>query len=141
LFAKESNTVNEPIFNTFYTNNGHCLFLTFHIEGVKAVMSYKSPAYNPNLYVERVEALLSSYSGNVVFFGDINIDLQKKDGEKLQKRLQELNYKCIVDVSNCSTDGGTHIDVCFANFQMIEAWFFESYYSYHKPICITWPKN
>jgi len=141
LYAKELNSGISPIYNCYYSTSGHCLFLTFQINDVKAIMSYKSPGYNPNLYIERVEALLSSHSGNILFFGDINIDMQKKDGEKIRKRLMDLHFTCLIDVLSCSTDGGTHIDVCFANFQLVEAWFHESYFSYHKPICIIWPKS
>jgi len=141
LYAKEFNTDTNPIFNSYYSNNGHCLFVTFHVQDVTVVMSYKSPAYNQSLYVERLEALLSSYCGKILLFGDINIDLKKKDGENIRKRLLDLNFKCIIDATNCSTDGGSRIDVCFANFKFIEAWFYESYYSYHKPICIIWPKK
>lgn len=54
--------------------------------------------------------------------------------------MKNNNLNTLLNINNVSTNLGTHIDICFSNVQLSEAFFYETYYSYHKPICIIFPK-
>jgi hypothetical protein len=101
---------------------------------------YKHPNYPIRLFLSSLKEILDIGAAKSVFLGDINIDLQKPEGHHVLKLFRERGLESKLDIEKPSTDGGSHIDICFSNVDTLQAWFYESYYSYHKPICVVWPK-
>ena len=71
----------------------------------------------------------------------ININLLSSDGTSVKTLFQNLGFaSCLPNKS--STSGGSQIDCCFANnCGRAKSWIYESYYSYHKPICFVWQRQ
>jgi hypothetical protein len=120
---------------------GHCLFLKQRISNVTVTFMYKHPNFPDRKFLRHLRSALEDVSGKEIFVGDININLQQPEGRRVLSLFMEFHFHSNLNIAQASTDGGTHIDCCFSNADEVEAWFYESYYSYHKPICIVWPKN
>jgi hypothetical protein len=127
-----------PTIKKHFVERSHCLFLKWTTSNVGITVMYKSPGYPNRKFLHFLDRFLAELNGPGVFVGDININMQKPEGENVLKIFQKHNYDSKLNLESPSTDGGTHIDVCFSNVPHLEAWFYESYFSYHKPICITW---
>jgi len=103
-------------------------------------MTYKSPKYSKNTYIENVRSALSGKE-KVVLFGDINIDLKVKEGAAFLDLMYSMKYVSVLGRNEITTNGGTHLDICFSNVNGVDSWVYESLYSYHKPICIILPND
>jgi len=119
----------------------HCLFLKLQVNNCNIIVIYKSPKYSLLKFRENLEDMLKYSTENTFYVGDININLQEKKNLTIPDLFKKYGFKSCLDLKHPSTDFGTHIDVCFTNNQQIQAWFYESYYSYHKGICIICPKD
>jgi hypothetical protein len=124
---------------TDFSSNGHCLIINFQIQSVKVFVVYKSPHYSNSAFMQKLEVALRLADNNRVVLGDFNIDLQKPEGGNVLQIFSSLGMEAKIHLHNSSTDGGTHIDCCFSDIQAVDAWFYETYYSYHKAICVIWP--
>lgn len=73
---------------------------------------------------------------SVIFIGDFNIDLRKHPHHKLfeDTRIRTFDLKVTVPVNESSTNSNSQIDLCFSNCESLQTSYYESYYSYHKPI-------
>lgn len=120
--------------------DGHCLFLQWVVSGINVIMTYKHPAYLQLRFVEKLAEILNKINGNILLFGDVNTDLTKPESKRFVKLMERKKLMSKLPIQDPSTDYGTHIDVCFSNVDSVDAWFYESYFSYHKAICIIWPK-
>jgi hypothetical protein len=141
LFKNNINASDFPGVYTDFSENGHCLIVKWRMSNVIIIMCYKSPRYTKNLFLGRLDEVLGGIIGNILVFGDFNIDLQKEEGRQVINLFRKYYMKSKLDIRASSTDGGSHIDCCFSNVQSLDAWFYECYYSYHKPICMVWKKN
>jgi hypothetical protein len=101
---------------------------------------YKSPKYPRRKFIETLERLIQEVGENSVFLGDFNINMQKSEGNRVIELFRRNHYQSKLHFEHSSTDGGSHIDICFSNIPHLQAWFYECYYSYHKPICVVWKK-
>ena len=129
-----------PEIHVDYTNSGHCVIVPWRISNVQMIMCYKSPKYSKSQFVRKLKEALEKSRGTVVVFGDININLQEESGQQFRQLMQSLNLESKLNFQDPTTDYGTHIDCCFSNVPGLEAWLYESYFSYHKPICMILPK-
>jgi exonuclease III len=129
-----------PTIEKDFSSSGHCLFVRFQVSSVNLIMVYRSPNYSLNSFLNKLETIIKSISRNLILFGDFNIDPQKTDGKKLTQLCNVCNLESKINLLSPSTDGGTHIDCCFSDISVVEAWYYETYYSYHKAICFVWPK-
>jgi len=120
------------------TDSGHFLFLQWCLDNVNLTTVYKSPKFSLRIFNEELEALLQKLSGLVIVFGDFNINLKSPEGNKLTELFQRYGLFSALVIGTPSTNQDTQIDLCFTNHPNVIAWYYESYYSYHKPICITW---
>ena len=118
------------------TTNGHCLLLSVSIENIHVVFMYKSPKYSILNFLRILETRLLQINHKTICIGDINIDL-KCGGDAVISLFEKYNMVSILDLMNSTTNGNTHIDCCFSNFSPT-GWLYETYYSYHKAICVTW---
>jgi len=121
--------------------NRHCLFFKFRANEFTVIVIYKSPQYSVVKFRNNLESMLQGLSEKTFFIGDINIDLSSEKNVSIPKLFEKYGFKTCLDLKHASTDYGTHIDICFSNSTEIQAWFYESYYSYHKAICVIWPKQ
>jgi hypothetical protein len=124
-----------------FSSNGHCLFVRFQISSNNIIVAYKSPQFSNSLFLNTLEDTLRSIHGNLIVLGDFNMDLRKSEGRKILQLFSSRSLESKLNVQSFSTDGGTHIDYCFSNIANVEAWFYETYYSYHKAICVVLPKK
>ncbi len=76
----------------------------------------------------------------MIVIGDFNVDFSST-GEQVISLFKSRNLHPALDLQTSSSDGCTHIDSCFTNIKNIKATFYESTFSYHKPILVTWEKN
>jgi hypothetical protein len=129
-----------PIIMRDFSLTGHCLIVRLRISTINVVMVYKSPGYSSSRFLEKLKDVLQIVGNNVVVFGDFNIDLQKPEGRNVLQLFSLFRLEAKLNSQHSSTDGGTHIDFCFSDVCCMEAWFYETYYSYHKAICMIWPK-
>jgi hypothetical protein len=123
------------------SGTGHCLFIRWSASNLNLIMVYKSPKYSTSQFVEQLRTQLSVSASNLLVFGDFNINLKESEGKKLSDVFQEFKLTSKLNTHYPTTNGGSHIDCCFSNHEGVEAWIYESYYSYHKPICIVWPRQ
>jgi hypothetical protein len=140
MMKNELDASDFPTIHTDYSSKGHCLFVKWRMSQVNIIMCYKSPNYSKSLFIRKLGDILGTIQGNILVFGDMNIDLKKNEGKKLIDLFYSFNLISKLNIQATSTDGGSHIDCCFSNVNNLEAWFYESYYSYHKPICMVWKK-
>jgi len=141
VFAKEEiNYRGVPKLNKQHYKNSHCVFVEWVVKDVTLVMVYKSPKFPNSKFFEMLLTYLKRKMPKIAFFGDFNINILAKEGAGLVKIFHDYQLKSSLSPRTSSTDGGSHIDCCFTNISDLTAWFYESYFSYHKPICITWYK-
>lgn len=55
-------------------SNGHCLILKWCYKNYILIMTYRSPKCSITGFKSMVEKILVEINGDVMFFGDINID-------------------------------------------------------------------
>ena len=122
------------------TADGHCIFVQGKINDVVCVIMYKSPKFPAAKFLDKIRSILCKSFGQMMFLGDININLFSSDGFAVKQLYQEFGFHSLVPNNRSSTNGHTQIDCCFCNFtsQNVKSWFYESYYSYHKPMCVVW---
>jgi hypothetical protein len=130
-----------PSINKHCSLTGHSLIVRFQMLDMNMLVAYKSPQYSKSLFTKTMENTLRSIDGNVVVIGDFNMDLRKSEGHKILDLFNYHRLESKLNIESFSTDGGTHIDYCFSNVANIRAWFYETYFSYHKAICIVMPKT
>lgn len=128
-----------PVAITKRSRTGHCIFVTVQYGGLTIVVIYKSPMFPKSKFKEMLQVSLPSVNTDVIYVGDINLDISDKSNADLIEIFVEYNLKLQLNLMDPSTNGGTHIDICFSDLDYLICWFYESYYSYHKPICIAWP--
>jgi hypothetical protein len=140
IYFADSDAEITPTITTDFVARSHCLFLQWKTSGVSIVVMYKSPEYPKCKFLRFLDGILEKTTIAGIYLGDININIQKLEGQNVIDLFQKHNYTSKLNIDSPSTDGGSHIDVCFSNVPHLEAWFYECYYSYHKPICVTWKK-
>lgn len=123
-----------------YGSNCHCLCTTWVQSDVQLLMVYKSPSYPATDFLDFLTNILEPLNGLIVIVGDFNLNLSKSENE-IATLFQRKGLCSCLSYNFASTDGGTIIDYCFSNLDGLNAWYYESYYSYHKPICVTWNRN
>lgn len=119
-------------------HNGHYIIFKCRIDSVVCICTYKSPKFNNSVFIAKVSECLQNIEEPSVFFGDVNIDLNKPEAAALLKVFESCGFQSMLPLQCSTTNGGSQIDCCFKNFDGPTAWIYESYFSYHKPICITW---
>lgn len=87
-----------------------------------------------------LQSSLSKLNTYALYVGDINLNLSDEKNEDVITIFAEHGFTSQLNRLIPSTNGGTHIDICFSDADYVSSWFYESYCSYHKPICVTWPK-
>jgi len=119
--------------------NGHIDATVWTIAGIQFAMIYSHPTVKFEELTSFLRTIIQSIPEiPTVVLGDFNLDLFSDDRLLkffLQYRLKERTSRIP------STDYGTKLDACFSNILELDAWFFESLFSDHKPICITIPRN
>lgn len=111
------------------------------IDNVSLVMTYRHPKFSlMPFYLELKKTSDSIKDRNIIWFGDFNLDLLSTEGGKLRSVFQKCGFQ-LCQTSEATTDGNSMLDLAFTNFNEARAWSYESYFSYHKPICIIWPKS
>lgn len=106
---------------------------------VTIILMYKSPGFSNVSFESLLEEELKIKSINVVFIGDVNIDISKGTGEGLVQLFGRYGLVSKLPLDFPTTNRGSVIDVCFSDKHDCFATVYESYYSYHKPVLITWP--
>lgn len=123
---------------TNFLDGHHCLLARYLVGSVSIIVMYKHPKFSKQQFQVILEDVLKSVQGKAVIIGDINIDLLNENNIYVYQLFEKYNfYSQLPRIP--STNLATQIDCCFTNFETT-AWLYETYYSYHKSICITFPK-
>lgn len=113
--------------------------ISFELLPFTYIVIYRSPSSSKEDFFQALSNMLNTVDGPFLLVGDINIDLNTNvltgPGRRFVEMMQEKNAISLTMFDEISTDGNSHIDVAFSNYDNIESWYYESYYSYHKPIC------
>jgi len=127
-------------FNSSSSSTGHIDLTTFALFGITFVIVYRSPSSKVTDFRKILsEKLLKHREENIVVVGDMNMDINKAD---IRTSLFDLFEEAGLTLKlpfESSTDGGSQIDTCYSNLPDINCWYYESVFSYHKPICIIVP--
>lgn len=123
---------------SYQRDRHHCLFAKYLIGAVHVIVMYKHPKYSKQQFQIRLEESLKNVQGNAIIVGDINIDLLNELNRNVCQLFEKYNFRSQLS-RNPSTNLATQIDCCFTNFE-VTSWLYETYYSYHKSICIIFPK-
>lgn len=118
--------------------SSHCVILTCSLKDAVVIALYRHPRCNLSFFCEKLEEKLFSLPNDKtkIVLGDINVDLLSSD-----KRVWELFQKHGLKNklgNEPTTNYGTQLDVCFSNSVAVYASVYDTYYSYHKGVCVTW---
>ncbi|KAK7573658.1 hypothetical protein V9T40_004699 [Parthenolecanium corni] len=113
-------------------------------QGVAISFAYKSPSTSflkiETHFLELIRTLFE-HSEKVILVGDYNVDYNKDKKSKLFKIMQNQKLEYSLPAKEMSTNGNTCIDIAFSNYKENTFGFYESYFSYHKPIICCLDKN
>lgn len=128
-----------PYISAEKCSRGHCLFLRWKRPDIELIVVYKSPKFPSSEFQKKLRQELCSTSDKCLLLGDFNINFQDLSNST-KELLRRRKFLPLLDQHLPTTDYATHIDSCFSNFKdnEINAWIYESYYSYHKPLCVVW---
>lgn len=99
---------------------------------------YKSPGFSSSRFLDIIQDLLKHFCKNVIYIGDVNIDLNGLGKQGLTQLFDSHGISSKLPAGMPTTNFGSAIDVCFSDIFDCHASLYESYYSYHKPILVTW---
>lgn len=103
------------------------------------VVFYKHPNYSRGGFGRLLEEVIRKYSDSPsLFVGDANINFNTPEGQSVIQMFSKYSLESKLPFTMPSTNLGSTIDCCFSNVPNLRAWYYESYYSYHKPICVKW---
>jgi hypothetical protein len=118
----------------------HIQVVSWEQKGVTLYMIYRSPSSQIASFKALLKGILvETVNKPTTIFGDFNINFLDKESVYYKKMFKDFGFAQNTPLE-ASTDGNTSIDVCFSNIVGMEASYYESYFSYHKPVCISWPK-
>lgn len=120
------------------TGNGHYLILKAKVENIFIFMCYKHPDYSNKDFLDELRNQIACcIPANIVLVGDLNMDA-RGNPDHLQKFFEHFSMRSRITDLEPTTDYGTQIDVCFSNCNFVTASVYETYYSYHKGILVSW---
>ena len=129
--------ISDITFQSYPSGAGHVDYTTFQINDVTFIMIYRSPKSSPKYFRKTLQEQLTQHnSAKLVVLGDINIDQNCR--RKIFALLSLSSLVSMIPLDQASTDYGSNIDICYSNMKNMDAWFYESIFSYHKPICMVW---
>lgn len=114
----------------------HFLIQEMKISSMTVVLCYCHPDFSRRSFLAKLKSTLEEIAGDVIVVGDFNINLITND-YGIKEFFNNLGLTNRLPFGEKTTNGGTAIDLCFSNAK-IEASIHETYYSYHKGICINW---
>lgn len=137
--------------NLYFGNkdNDYFTLQTFFIRKILIVSIYKSNLTSIEPVIKKINKILTStnYHNNkhgLIISGDFNLNILEESNQKrkLLDFMNELNLQFTIPYGRISTDQMTQIDLCLSNLDSdtIQADYFESILSYHKPIWIKFKK-
>jgi hypothetical protein len=137
----ESFVSNKKSYKIVKSKEQYCETLAFDIkfclEAFTIVMIYKSPKCNIFVIDEILASIGLNRENKLILFGDFNVNFDENSNDfiKLQNIMQKfkINIKCN---HYPSTNSGTQIDLCYSNHNKLDTCYFESVFSYHKPLLI-----
>ena len=120
------------IFNRNKT--GHIEILMFEIFNTNIITTYVSPKYSNSSesIFTSIKPFIDSTFPSIII-GDFNIDINSNSGNLLKQRLVEYGFSFKLGLNQYSTDN-SQIDLLFANFDLNDAFYYESLNTLHKPI-------
>ena len=143
IFCKRRlrNLISDVSFHSIPSARGHIDYTSFKIKDIQLIAIYRSPKSDAKEFKQTLKQYLDHFDANrIIVVGDINIDSNAVQNgmKKLRNKLENRGLYSILPANEASTDSGSQIDVCFSNMTTINAWYYESVFSYHKPICMLY---
>ena len=121
--------------NDYIQKHGHVEICALRINCGVFVLIYKSPGVQYSEFIDLMNSVLprlSCYSKKITCVGDFNVTA----GEitKLNDYFIQYNMLLKVKLGEPSTDSGSQIDLVYSSDSALSSGYYESYYSYHKPV-------
>lgn len=121
--------------------NNHCQLSTFQYQECTIIVCYKDPRFNPSEFLRELGTVIDSVDQTrIIVVGDFNINTLPHPYQRshLDVFFHKYGMRKLLDPMASTTDLGTQIDHCYSNIPNITASVSETYYSYHKAICVDW---
>lgn len=118
-------------------NHGHVEILRFEFQLVTMCIVYSSPKASPAMTVSLLQKALEGTQRDVILIGDMNVDLKKRTNSLQQSLLVSMGLQSKLPASDSTTNANSQIDWCFSNRSII-ARPYETLFSYHKPLHLSW---
>lgn len=114
----------------------HLEVVTFALENIYVIVCYKHPRFSSSVLLEVLQLILISSPGPKVLIGDLNMGANH-DRLKLNDFFSKFGMRPNLGTEDVTTELGSQIDVCFSNVSELLVSVAETYYSYHKALCIS----
>lgn len=113
--------------------------LLLKVEEFYIITGYKSPS-TPNsvfksCFNDALNYLAKNNINDFTLIGDFNFNIKSNENTFFVNEMENNKLKSALHPDSITTDHNTHIDVIFSNLKIMEGQIYESYFSYHKPIC------
>jgi endonuclease/exonuclease/phosphatase (EEP) superfamily protein YafD len=117
----------------------HYQLVRCHWDDSAILICYRHKLFNVNEFLCAVkDAILQTKENHIILIGDFNVNLIKDNTFNLRRFFSVLQLESSLKNDESTTDYGTQIDCVFTNVQLLHATVWETYYSYHKGICVNW---
>lgn len=102
---------------------------------MRVIVCYKHPNFTKGVFFDKLRQCLSqSGSMKTLVLGDFNVD-----GHERNLYFSQTGLHAKLNLDEATTEFGTQIDGVYSNHESLTASIHETYYSYHKGLCINWP--
>lgn len=116
----------------------HYVIVKIKLENVLVLICYKHKDYSSGSFLQDLRDIIMAHDGNCIACGDFNIDLIRNTEVNLGTFFVNLGFHNLLPSVTSTTDHGTYIDICFSNYVDSRAFVYETFYSFHKGLCIYW---
>lgn len=108
------------------------------VEEVVILICYRHKNYSPSSFLHDLKEIITSVNEKCIVCGDLNIDLIRNPNVNLKQFFENLGFHNLLPSVASTTDYGTYIDLCFSNYLEANSFIYETFYSFHKGLCIYW---
>ncbi len=117
----------------------HYQLVRCHWDDIALFVCYKHKDFNTNVFLRDVkDAIFTTKENHLIIVGDFNVNFIKDNTFNLPAFFSALKMERSLKYDEATTDYGTQLDCVFTNVQSLQASVWETYYSYHKGICVNW---
>lgn len=137
VFLDGAPGITRMFYDVHYEGSSHCQFFRGEFCETEFVAVYRHPRFPRAKFLELLFNIIKTLCGDFIVFGDCNIDFNKAENQLLLTKFKNLNARLALRLNESTTEYNTLLDVCFTNVNDLTCHVYETYYSYHKGLCIN----